>query len=136
MRIGKELGIPLVATNDTHFVRREDLETQKHVMSMGMNMTFKEFCGKGYVMDETYHIMTGEDMWERFKRYGTAPMENTRRIADMCHLKLDFGRVELPKFDLPPGHDAASYLRFVCEEGLMQALQRQPAREVCQAAGL
>ncbi len=126
VRIGKELGIPLVATNDTHFVRREDLETQKHVMSMGMNMTFKEFCGKGYVMDETYHIMTGEEMWERFKRYGTAPLENTRRIADMCHLKLDFGRVELPRFELPPGHDAASYLRFVSEEGLMQRFNGNP----------
>src|SRR5919205_805240 len=67
VRIGKELGIQTVATNDTHFVRREDLEAQKHVMSMGMNMTFKEFCGKGYVMDETYHIMSGEEMWQRFK---------------------------------------------------------------------
>jgi len=126
VRIGKELGIPLVVTNDTHFVRREDLETQKHVMSMGMNMTFKEFCGKGYVMDETYHIMTGADMWQRFKRYGTVPLENTRRIADMCHLTFDFGRVELPKFDLPPGHDAASYLRLVCEEGLMQRFSGNP----------
>jgi DNA polymerase-3 subunit alpha len=127
VRIGKELGIPLVATNDTHFVRREDLEAQKHVMSMGMNMTFKEFCGKGYVMDETYHIMTGEEMWQRFKRYGTAPIENTRRIADACNLKLDFGRVQLPEFDLPPGHDAASYLRLVCEEGLMKRFNGAPA---------
>jgi len=132
VRIGKELGIPLVVTNDTHFVRREDLETQKHVMAMGMNMTFKEFCGKGYVMDETYHIMTGEDMWERFKRYGTAPLENTRRIADMCHLKLDFGRVELPEFDIPAGHDAASYLRLICEEGLMKRFNGAPTEEYVQ----
>ena len=53
-------------------------------------------------MDETYHIMSGEEMWQRFKRYGTAPMENTRRIADMCNLKLDFGRVQLPEFDYCP----------------------------------
>jgi hypothetical protein len=46
-RISRETGIPLVVTNDTHFVRREDLETQKHVMSMGMNMTFKEFLRQG-----------------------------------------------------------------------------------------
>jgi DNA polymerase-3 subunit alpha len=126
VRIGKELGIPLVVTNDTHFVRREDLEAQKMIMAMGMNMTLDEFCAKGYVMDESYHIASGEDMWQRFKRYGTAPLENTRRIAEMCNLKLDFGRVELPEFAIPPGHDAASYLRFICEEGLMRRLGGNP----------
>jgi DNA polymerase III subunit alpha len=128
-RISNELGIPMVVTNDTHFVRREDLEAQKMVMSMGMNLTYKEFCAKGYVMDETYHIMTGEEMWQRFKRYGTAPLENTRRIAEMCNLKLDFGRVQLPAFELPEGHDAASYLRLVCEEGLMKRFNGAPTDE-------
>jgi DNA polymerase-3 subunit alpha len=74
VRIGGELGIPLVVTNDTHFVRREDQKTQHMVMSMGMNLTYKEFCGKGFMMDDSYHIMSGEEMWEKFKRYGTAPM--------------------------------------------------------------
>jgi DNA polymerase III subunit alpha len=126
VRIGSELGIPMVVTNDTHFVRKEDLKTQHMVMSMGMNLTYKEFCGKNFAMDESYHIMTGEEMWEKFKRYGTAPLENTRRIADMCNLTLDFGRVQLPQFDLPEGHDAASYLRLVCEEGLMKRMNGNP----------
>ncbi|EFO81427.1 DNA polymerase III, alpha subunit [Oscillochloris trichoides DG-6] len=126
VRIGEELGIPLVVTNDTHFVRAEDVETQHRVMAMGMNMTHQEFCNKGFKMDESYHIMSGEEMWAKFKRYGTAPLENTRRIADMCNLKLDFGRVQLPQFDLPEGHDAASYLRLVCEEGLMKRCNGNP----------
>ncbi len=126
VRIGEELGIPLVVTNDTHFVRAEDVETQHRVMAMGMNMTHQEFCNKGFKMDESYHIMSGEEMWAKFKRYGTAPMENTRRIADMCNLKLDFGRVQLPQFDLPEGHDASSYLRLVCEEGLMKRCNGNP----------
>jgi DNA polymerase-3 subunit alpha len=126
VRIGNELGIPLVATNDTHFVRREDLEAQKMVMAMGFNMTYKEFCAKGYVMDESYHIMSGEEMWQRFKRYGTSPLENTRRIAEMCDLKLDFGRVQLPEFEIPAGHDASSYLRFLAEEGLMRRFGGNP----------
>ncbi len=129
VRIGKELGIPLVATNDTHFVRAEDVEAQKHVMAMGFNLTLKELCSKNYHMDETYHISSADDMWQRFKRYGTAPIENTRRIADMCNLKLDFGRVELPAFAIPPGHDAASYLKFVCEEGLMRRFNGAPTEE-------
>lgn len=126
VRIGSELGIPLVATADTHFVLAEDLEAQKMVMSMGMNMSYKEFCTKGYTMDETYHIMSGEEMWQKFKRYGTSPLENTRRIADMCHLKLDFGRVQLPEFAIPAGHTAATYLKQVCEEGLMRRFGGSP----------
>jgi len=126
VRIGSELGIPMVVTNDTHFVHKEDQKTQHMVMSMGMNLTYKEFCGKNFAMDDSYHIMSGEEMWEKFKRYGTAPLENTRRIADMCRLKLDFGRVQLPEFDLPEGHDAASYLRVLCEQGLMQRFAGNP----------
>ncbi|MBP1468726.1 DNA polymerase III subunit alpha [Candidatus Chloroploca sp. M-50] len=126
VRIGNELGIPLVATSDTHFVRPEDVKTQHMVMSMGMNLTYQEFCAKDFAMDESYHIMSGEAMWERFKRYGTGPMENTRRIAEMCNLKLDFGRVQLPQFDLPEGHDASSYLKLVCEEGLMKRFHGAP----------
>ncbi len=129
VRIGKELGIPLVATNDTHFVRAEDVDAHTRVMAMGFNLTYKEFCGKGFQMDGTYHIMSGEQMWERFKRYGTAPMENTRRIAELCDIKLDFGRVQLPQFDIPAGHDAASYLRLICEEGLMKRMDGHPPEE-------
>ncbi len=126
VRIGNELGIPLVVTNDTHFVRKEDQKTQHMVMAMGMNLTYQEFCAKDFAMDESYHIMSGEEMWAKFKRYGTAALENTRRIAEMCQLKLEFGRVQLPQFDLPEGHDAASYLRLVCEEGLMRRFNGNP----------
>lgn len=129
VRIGRELGIPLVATSDAHFVRAEDKATQHKIMAMGMNMTYAEFCAREYAMDESYHIMSGEEMWAKFKRYGSEPLENTRRIADMCRLKLEFGRVQLPVFELPPGHDAASYLRLVCEEGLMRRFNGQPPDE-------
>jgi DNA polymerase-3 subunit alpha len=129
VRIGKELGIPLVATNDTHFVRAEDLEAQQRVMAMGFNLSYKEFCSKNYTMDETYHISSADDMWQRFKRYGPEPIENTRRIADMCGFKLEFGRVQLPAFELPEGHDAASYLRLICEEGLVKRVGVMPPEE-------
>ncbi|MFV9505654.1 MAG: DNA polymerase III subunit alpha [Oscillochloridaceae bacterium umkhey_bin13] len=126
VRLGNDLGIPLVVTNDTHFVHAEDKQTQHMVMSMGMNLTYQEFCAKDFAMDESYHIMSGEQMWAKFQRYGTAPLENTRRIAEMCRLKLDFGRVQLPQFDIPEGHDAASYLRLLCEEGLMRRMNGNP----------
>src|SRR4029450_7780066 len=108
VRIGKELGIPLVATNDAHFLRREDLEAHTRVMAMGFNLTLREFCGKNYQMDDTYHVVSGEEMWERFKRYGTSPLENTRRIAEQGNLTLDFGRWQLPAVRLPKSDAAAS----------------------------
>jgi DNA polymerase-3 subunit alpha len=126
VRIGRELGIPLVATADTHFVRAEDVHTQHMVMSMGMNLTYQEFCAKDFAMDASYHIASGEEMWAKFKRYGVEPLENTRRISEMCNLKLNFGRVQLPQFEIPDGHDAASYLRLLCEQGLMQRTNGNP----------
>jgi DNA polymerase-3 subunit alpha len=126
VKIGKELGIPLVATCDTHFIRAEDLDAHRMVMAMGFNMTLNELCTKKYDMDDSYHIMSADDIWKRMKQYGTAPIDNTRRIADMVNLSLDFGRVELPAFDIPAGHDAASYLRLVCEEGLMRRFSGSP----------
>lgn len=129
VQMGKDLGIPLVITNDTHFVRREDLEMHNHILAMGYNTTVTELCTKNLNFDDSYYIMSGEEVWERFKQYGTAPMENTRRIADMCNLKLEFGRVELPAFEIPEGHNAASYLRLVCEEGLMRRFNGAPPEE-------
>ncbi|MCE2850373.1 MAG: DNA polymerase III subunit alpha [Roseiflexaceae bacterium] len=126
VKIGQELGIPLVATCDSHFIHASDLDAHRMVMAMGFNMTLNELCAKKYDMDESYHILSADDVWKRFKRYGTAPIENTRRIADMVNLKLDFGRVELPAFEIPAGHDASSYLRFVCEEGLMRRFNGTP----------
>ncbi len=126
VKIGKELGIPLVATCDSHFIRAQDLDAHRMVMAMGFNMTLNELCTKKYDMDDSYHIMSADDIWQRMKRYGTSPIDNTRRIADMVNLSLDFGRVELPAFDIPEGHDAASYLRFVCEEGLMRRCNGAP----------
>jgi DNA polymerase III subunit alpha len=102
VRIANELKIPLVATNDTHFVRAEDVQAHSMVMAMGFNLTYQELCSKNYQMDDTYHIASADDMWQRFKRYGTAPIENTRRIADMCNLKLEFGRVQLPELSMIP----------------------------------
>ncbi len=126
VRIGKELGIPLVVANDAHYVRREDAEAHRLIKALGFNTTLKELCAKEPELDDSYYIKSGAEMWELFKRYGTEPLENTRRIADMCNLDLDFGRVALPRFEIPAGHDAASYLRQVCEEGLMRRFNGTP----------
>lgn len=118
VRIGAELGIATVATADTHFLRPDDLEAQRRVMAMGFNKTLSDFCQMGFAMDSSYAIASADDMWRLFQRYGTAPIENTQRIASMCQLDMSFGAVQLPPFAIPAGHTAESYLRHVSEEGL------------------
>jgi DNA polymerase III subunit alpha len=136
-RIGQELGIPLVATNDAHFVRKEDAEAHRLLRCMGFNTTLQEHCAKNPTLDDSYHIKTGDEMYDLFKKYGTAPLENTRRIAEMCNLELSFGRVQLPDFatvveNVPEGHTPATYLRMVCEEGLMRRFDGHPSESYVQ----
>ena len=137
VRIGQELGIPLVATNDAHFVDKADAEAHRLLRCMGFNTTLQEYCAKNPQLDDSYHIKTGDDMYALFKRYGSAPLENTRRIAEMCDLELNFGRVQLPDFDLvvedvPEGHTPSSYLKLVCEEGLMRRFDGHPPEKYVQ----
>ena len=122
-RIGKELGIPLVVTNDAHFVRKEDAEAHRLVRAMGFNTTLNELCAKEPDLDHSYHLMSGDEMWQIFKRYGPDALENTRRIADLCNLDLQFGRVTLPDFEIPEGFNPSTYLKFVCEEGLVRRFE-------------
>ncbi len=126
VRIGGELGIELVVTNDTHYIQPSDLEMHNHILAMGYGITLDELCSKGRNFDGTYHIASGEEMWHRFKRYGTAPLENTRRIADLCNLNLTFGRVQLPAFEIPDGFNAETYLRHLCFEGLNRRFNNAP----------
>jgi DNA polymerase-3 subunit alpha len=129
VRIGKELGISLIATNDAHFVQRNDADAHRLIRALGFNKTIKEIEVKEPDLDDSYYIKSGEEMWELFNRYGPAPLENTLGIAERCNLELDFGRVQLPAFEIPEGHDAASYLRLVCEEGLMKHFNGNPPEE-------
>ena len=126
IRIATELNIPIIATSDSHFVRPHDLPAQKLMMAMGFNMSVRELCARGYDMDPTYHIASGEEMWNKFRHYGASALENTLGIAERCDLSFTFGNVELPAFPIPDGHTASSYLRLICEEGLMRRMAGQP----------
>jgi DNA polymerase III subunit alpha len=126
VRIGKELGIPLVATNDAHYARAADAEAHRLIRALGFNTTVRNLTSDEPELDSSYYLKSGDEMWELFKRYGPEPLENALAIANRCNLNLDFGRVELPEFAIPEGHDASSYLRHVCLEGLRQRFRGSP----------
>ncbi|GIV97874.1 MAG: DNA-directed DNA polymerase [Herpetosiphonaceae bacterium] len=118
IKIGRELGIPLVATNDAHFVDREDAETHRLLRCLGFNTSLQSYCAKNPVLDDTYYLKSPEEMVQLMRGYPAEAIENTLRIAGMCDLQLEFGRVQLPEFPIPEGHTPSTYLHELCEEGL------------------
>jgi DNA polymerase-3 subunit alpha len=131
VRIGRELGIPLVATNDAHYVDQEDAQTHLLLRCLGFNTTVADYCAKNKLrgpeeIDASYYLQSAEQMERLMAQYPREALENTRRIADMCNLDLQFGRVQLPEFPIPPGYTASTYLRELCEQGLRRHLGDNP----------
>ena len=125
--LSREMGLPLVATNDVHYARREQAEIHDVLLCIGTGKTVNE--PRRMRMDgDTYYIRTAEEMAGIFGETPEA-LTNTLRIADMCNVELDFGTYHLPPFDVPEGHDAPSYLRALCEEGFAKRYSNAGLRE-------
>ena len=118
IRMGEELGIPLVATSDVHYVNREDAVSHDLLMCIGTNSSINDEKRKKIAGDFLY-LKSPEEMAELFKDIPQA-IENTERIAEKCNLELEFGRLHLPEIDLPDGKSADEYLAELCHVGLPQ----------------
>ncbi len=117
MRIHEETGIPVVATNDAHYINQEDSFTQKVLMCIQMNKTLNDEDAPGFDTDEFY-LKSGDEMAALFAQYPGA-LENTLKIAEDCNYDFEFGQFHLPKFQLPSGvTDSYAYLREQCFKGL------------------
>lgn len=115
-RISEETGIPLVATNDVHYVNKEDAKTQKVLICIQTNHTIDEDTGMEFGTDDFY-LKTQAQMRELFSQYPQA-VENTQKIADMCNVDFEFGKTKLPRFDVPDNEDHFQYFKRKCFEGL------------------
>ena len=115
-QLAKEFGLGLVATNDLHYVRREDAEAQDVLLCIQTTSTVDDPTRMRFPND-SFYLKSAEEMAELF---GDCPeaLENTNKIADRCTVKLEFGHLLLPEFPVPEGFDAVSYLRHLCEEAL------------------
>ncbi len=117
MRIHEETGIPVVATNDAHYISKEDAFTQKVLMCIQMNKVLDDEDAPGFDTDEFY-LKSGEEMASLFASYPDA-LANTVKIAQACNYDFEFGKFHLPKFQLPAGvTDSFSYLKEQCYKGL------------------
>lgn len=115
-QLAQEFGVGLVATNDLHYVRREDAEAQDVLLCIQTTSNVDD-PGRMRFPNDSFYLKSAEEMAELFGGYPEA-LENTCRIADRCNVKLEFGHLLLPEFPVPEGFDAVSYLRHLCEEAL------------------
>ena len=120
IRIADECGLGLVATNDCHYLRRENAQTQAVLMCIQTNSSILDGRPVGFETDEFYYKTTDE-MRMLFGRYDGA-LENTQKIADRCCVDFDFEGYKLPKYPTPSGVGASEYLRAMAEKGLKERI--------------
>lgn len=114
-RLSQETGIPLVATNDAHYLRRQDASIHDVLLCIQTGKLVEDEERMRFSGQEFY-IKSGDEMAQLFPDCPQA-LENTVRIAEKCRLDFDFGSHHLPKFPLEEGQDALSVLREKCLEG-------------------
>ena len=124
VRISKETGIPLVATNDVHFIDREDAKVQKVLICIATNHTIDEEGTLEFETDEFY-LKTEDEMRQKFG-YVEDAIENTQKIADMCNFDFEFGNTKLPNFQVPDGITHYDYLREKSYRGLKEKYGDNP----------
>ncbi|MBE6989368.1 MAG: DNA polymerase III subunit alpha [Ruminococcaceae bacterium] len=115
LQIHNETGIPLVCTNDAHYLRREDAESHDVLLCIQTGKTVDDENRMRYE-PRNFYLRSTEEMEALFDGYPDA-VENTQRIADRCQVEFTFGKYHLPEFKLPQGYDSPTYLRKLCDEG-------------------
>lgn len=118
LRLHQETGIPLVCTNDAHYLRKEDAESHDVLLCIQTGKTVDDENRMRYE-PQNFYIRSTEEMEELFAGYPDA-VENTQRIADRCRFDFTFGKYHLPEFQLPEGYDSPTYLRELCEKGFAE----------------
>ena len=114
--ISKKTGIPMVATNDVHYLKKSDAENQAILMCIQTNNVITDGRPIGFETDEFY-LKDYSEMASLFKDHPEA-LENTVKIADMCSFDFEFGKTKLPEFTLPDGMSAKTYLKKLAYDGL------------------
>ena len=121
LRLSQETGIQLVATNDVHYTYAQDAEPHDILLCL---QTGKKLTDENRMRYEggQYYVKSQEEMAALFP-YAPQALENTQKIADRCHVEIEFGVTKLPKYDVPQGYTSWDYLVKLCREGLEERYQ-------------
>jgi DNA polymerase-3 subunit alpha len=116
VKLAKELQLPIVATNDVHYLNKEDDDVHDVLLCVQTNRTVDE-KDRLSMKGEDYSLKSPDEMIRAFRNTPEA-IENTQKIAEMCDVKLELDKVELPHFPLPDDKTADGYLKTLCEKGM------------------
>ena len=118
VRMSQETGIELVATNDVHYTYAEDAEAHDILLCI---QTGKKLSDENRMRYEggQYYVKSEEEMRKLFS-FASQAIDNTQKIADRCHVEIEFGVTKLPHFEVPEGYDSWTYLNKLCHEGLVK----------------
>lgn len=126
--LSKRTGIPLVATNDVHYINKEDAFWHDVLLCVQTNANLSDEDRLRFPTDEFY-FKSFDEMKREFEELPEA-LKNTVSIAEMCELTLEFGKLKLPQYDVPQGYDLHGYLVYLCEKGLREKFGDSPPKEV------
>ena len=128
LRLSKETGIGLVATNDAHYIEKADAKMQNVLLCIQTNTTVDE-PGEMEFETEEFYLKSRDEMADLFDAFPGA-LENTVKIAQRCSLDFTFGVTKLPLFVSPDGEDNQTYFRRLCAEGMRRHYGEQPPQPV------
>ncbi len=118
VQLAKEYNLPLVATNDCHYLRKSDHEMHDVLLCIQTKKTVKEQNRLRF--DNHFYFKSVDEMREALKEYPPEAIANTLEIANRCNLELDYGKNVMPEYEVPEGHTNDSYLKELCYQGLRE----------------
>ena len=130
IRLSKELDIPLVATNDAHFLTREAAQSHDILLCIQTGKTINDENRMRFNTEEIY-VKSPEEMYENFRNVEPA-LENTVKIAEMCNVELEFGKLHLPGFTVEEGYTPYEYLKEKCYQGLVRKFGENCSEDIKQ----
>ena len=118
LRMSQETGIELVATNDVHYIMAEDAKAHDILLCIQTQKKVTDEDRMKY--DGGQYYLKSEDEMKQLFPYALEAIENTEKIAERCHVEIEFGNYKLPHYDVPDGYTAWEYLNKLCSEGLVK----------------
>ncbi len=133
IELAKKLEIPLVATNDAHYLKREDAYNHEVLLCIQTGKRMSDIDRMRFDTDELY-VKSPEEMSEYFKAFPEA-IENTVKIAEECNVNFEFGNTILPNYDVPEEFKTHyDYFKKICDEGIKNRYGKNPSKEILDRA--
>ena len=133
MQLAKEYNVKVVATNDSHYFYKEDAKIQDIMLCIQTKSTINT-PNRFKFQTEEFYVKSEQEMKELFKDYPEA-VTNTREVADLCNVELEFGKIHLPEYEIPQGYkDRFDYLKHLTWDGLKERYGKDVPKEYIERA--